>query len=110
MFLQLAGPRMAKTGRPPKGAGNQGTTQVRVNDDLAAMLSELSLVHPKSTAQILDPLIREEVQRLYELYLPKITEAKAVKAAADENLKRIQDEAQKMATEPPAPKKPRKAP
>ncbi len=92
---------MAKSGRPPKHAGDQGTKQVRVNEDIAEMLSDLSLVHPKSTAQILDPLIREEVVELHRRYLPKILEAKAVQTTAEEALKKIQEEAEKLANDQP---------
>ena len=99
MEMLLGLPRMAKTGRPPKSAGEQGTKLVRVNADVADMLSDLALVHPKSTAQILDPLIRGEVEELHKKYLPKIEEAKAVQAAADAKLKQIQKEVEQIATE-----------
>lgn len=103
----LLGRRMGKTGRPPKSAGDAGTKQVRVFEDLAEMLSDLSLVHPKSTAQILDPLIRAEVEDLHEKYRPQIEKAKAAKKTADEQLQRIKDEAERIANQQPEPKKKR---
>ncbi len=47
-------------GRPKKGEEAQETRQIRVFNDVAEMLADLALVHPRSTAQILDPLIRAE--------------------------------------------------
>lgn len=101
---------MAKTGRPPKHSGDQGTKQVRVNEDLAEMLSDLSLVHPKSTAQILDPLIRAEVEELHKKHLPKIEEAKATRAAAEEQMLRIRQDAERLANEPEQKPKPKRGP
>lgn len=104
----LLRPRMGKQGRPPKNAGDRGTKQVRVFEDIADMLSDLSLVYPQSTAQILDPLIRAEVEELHEKYLPKIEEAKAAKAIAEEKLQKIREEAQRIANDEKGPKKPKR--
>lgn len=91
---------MAKGGRPKKDDGEQGTRQVRVFDDIAEMLADLSLVHPKSTAQILDPLIRPEVEELHRKFKHLIDEARATEAARVAENKRLRDAAAKLVTEP----------
>lgn len=59
MTLTLV-PRMAKMGRPRKDEGESGTTQVRVYTEMAEMISELTLVLPKTSAQIIaDAAIRD---------------------------------------------------
>jgi hypothetical protein len=91
---------MTKSGRPLESEGDQATKQVRIFKDLADMLSDLALVHPKVTAQILDPLIRAEVTELHALYLPKITEAKRVQKENEERLQKVRDEAAKLTEQP----------
>ena len=74
--------------------------------DVAMMLSDLAIVHPKSTAQLLDPLIRAEITELHERYLPQIKAAKKAHEEAEEKLTKLRQEAQKIESEPP--KKPKR--
>lgn len=74
-------------------------------EDIADWLADLALVHPKSTAQILDPLIRVEVQALHERYLPQIEEAKRLQAEADEKLAKVREQAAQLAEAAEPPKK-----
>ena len=91
---------MGKTGRPTneqRQAGSAKTTNVRVNDDLAEMLSDLVKVIDKTTALILDPLIRPEVERLHKLHQPQIQKVKAATAALEEAMKKAAEEAAEVA-------------
>lgn len=99
---------MSKHGRPPTKEGDAGTKLVRVADDLAEKLSDLSLVHPKKTAQILDPLIRAEIEKLHEDYRPQIEAAKAADEVHKQELQRIKAEAEKQAAQEGVPKKPKR--
>ena len=84
---------MAKMGRPRKDQGEAGTSQIRINDDLAVMLSELLLVMPnKTTAQIVDPFLRPELTLLHERHKAQIEKVKAaIEAAEQARLKAIQE-------------------
>jgi len=105
---------MARGGRPKKSDGEQETRQIRVFGDIADMLADLSLVHPKSTAQICDPLLRAEITELHERYREQIDAAKAARLAHEQALEKARQDALRIATEAPAaprpqpPKKPRR--
>lgn len=87
-----------KTGRPTKKEGDSETDHVRVNQDIKDMLSDLLLLFPKwKTAQILDPLIRPELTRLWQKHKPQIDAAKAAEIAAEEALEKIRIEAARLA-------------
>jgi FtsZ-binding cell division protein ZapB len=92
-------PRMAKGGRPKKEDGDQETRQVRVFGDVADKLADLALVYPKTTAQVLDPLIRAEVEALHEKYKPLIEEAKAALRVQQEALDKARQKAEQLANE-----------
>lgn len=70
-----------KGGRPKRDESGQGTRQVRVFDDVADMLSWICEVQRLSSAVVLDPLIRNVIQRRYTELYPTI---RKVKALADE--------------------------
>lgn len=94
--------RGGKGGRPKTGQGEQGTRQIRVFDDLADKLSWIVRVLDTSTAQLLDPMIRADIESLYQRHEPAILRIKA----AEEALKRAEEEAASQANQP-APKRPR---
>lgn len=75
---------MAKMGRPRKDQGEAGTSQIRINDDIAAMLSELLLVMDTTTARLVDPFLRPEITHLHERHKAQIDRVKAAMAAAEE--------------------------
>jgi hypothetical protein len=87
---------MAKMGRPRKEDGEAGTTLVRVNDEMARMLSDLVLVLPKTTAQIIQQAAGVEIEELHRKYAPQIANVRAAQKAADEALQNARAEAEKM--------------
>jgi hypothetical protein len=88
---------MAKTGRPRKGEPKAETEQVRVSPELKELLSDLALVYPKSTAQILDQIALAEVRELHAAYKPLIDKAKATNESAAAALQKLQEEAARLA-------------
>lgn len=84
---------MAKMGRPRKGEAKAETGQVRVSPELAEMLSDLALVHPKTTAQILDEIALADVRELHSTYRPLIEKALATSQSAQAALQKLQEEA-----------------
>lgn len=88
-----------KGGRPRKDEGDNGTRQVRVFEDIAAMLADLALVHPKSTAQLCDPLLRPEITELHKKYKLQIDAAKAAQAEAQRAIEQARSEAVQIASE-----------
>lgn len=87
-------------GRPKASEGEAGTRQIRVNEDLADMISLVVRVIGGSSATLVDPMIRPDVVALYEkhkaaiegirLAEEKVREAEAV-------LKRTEEEAARLA-------------
>ena len=76
---------MAKErGRPKEN--EQGTRQVRVNDDIGEMIGWIIKIEGGSTAKLLDPLIRDSVVARYE----------AIKGIA-ESIKKAKDKRPKSA-------------
>lgn len=75
---------VAKGGRPKKGTGKASTKHVRINDDLAEMLSwVLQVLGPEwSSARVLDPHIRGPIKLLYEKNLDAIIAMKKAQAKA----------------------------
>lgn len=68
-----------KSGRPPTEAGDQGTKPVRVFADVAEKATELADVFGQNTAQLLDPMIRGEVEALYEEHKAELERMRAIK-------------------------------
>ena len=75
---------MATGGRPKKSDGTAHTKHVRINEELADMLSWVlkALGKEWSSARVLDPYIRGPIKALYEeheetINMLKRTEAKA---------------------------------
>jgi hypothetical protein len=84
--------RVAKTGRPRKGEEG-GTTQIRVFEDMAAMVSDLLLVLPLTTAQIVQRVCGNNLRELHETYKKQIDSVKAAERAAEEAKRKAQEEA-----------------
>jgi hypothetical protein len=78
----------AKGGRPPRDAGDQATRQVRVFSDLAEMIAEVVEVVDVASANLLDPILRPDVEALHEKHLPRILKLRAAK----EQLRRTEEE------------------
>lgn len=84
---------MAKGGRPRKGDEVEETTQVRCTLPMAAMLSDLILVLPLSTAQLLQRVALANLTELHETHKAQIEKVKAARAAAEEAQRRAIEEA-----------------
>lgn len=95
MSLLLRSP-VPKMGRPKKGEPKAETTQVRVSPEMAELLSDLALVHPKTTAQILDQLALIDVRELHGRYKKLIDDAKATSENAEAKLKQLRDAAARI--------------
>jgi hypothetical protein len=78
---------MAKTGRPLSSEGERGTKQVRIMEDLAEMCSWIVRVEGGTTAQLLDPMVRAEVEARYERHKAAIEKIRA----AEDELRRVED-------------------
>lgn len=83
----LWGARMAKTGRPTTGEGDRGTRQVRVMEDIAEMCGWIVRVEGGTTAQLLDPMVRAEIEARYERHRAAIEKIRA----AEEELRKVED-------------------
>lgn len=104
---------MARTGRPRKGQGEAGTAQTRIKDDLQQMVSDLLLVMDTTSAQLLDPMIRPDLTRMWEKHKPQIQRVKAALDAAEaaqrkaiEETRELERKASEAPTTPP-PRRPR---
>lgn len=109
-MLLVARPMMTrrKIGRPKAEEGDAGTGLVRVFEDIRDMLSDITLVKPDmKTAQILDPLIRPEVTRIWEKFKAQIEDAKNAARIAGEALERARQDAARVADERVVVKKPK---
>lgn len=100
---------MAKTGRPKKGESEGGTTQVRCFDDMAEKLSDLTLVLPLSTAQILQRVAGANLNELHETHAARIEQVKAKRRAAEEAERQAKEESVKLLSEEPKPRRKPKA-
>ncbi len=107
----LLRPRMAKTGRPRKDEGDAGTTQIRVFDEMAEMVSDLLLVLPLSTAQIMQRVALTDLKELHETHKPRVEKVKAARRAAETVMMKAREEAELMdrqaVPKPSTPRKPR---
>jgi len=85
--------RMAGTkgGRPPKNAGDGSTHPVRVFTDTAQKAIDLSDLYGLSTANILDPMIRDMVEEKWEKNKAAIEKMKAL----DKEKERVRQQAGK---------------
>lgn len=68
---------MAKTGRPPN---EQQTRQIRVNEDIAEKLAWVAELSDDTIADIVDPILRAEVEDRYEAIRHRVEAIKAAKA------------------------------
>jgi hypothetical protein len=90
---------MGGTGGRPKGNQDASTRQVRVADDLAEMIGWIVRILGKSnrdyanSAQLLDPMIRAQVESLYHPIAPRVEQIK----------KKMREVAELEAAEPPSP-------
>lgn len=102
-MLTLLGPAMGRAnrgGRPRADEGDRGTRQIRVFDDVGEMLSLLVRILGTSTAQLLDPMIRPDLESMckrHEAEIAKIKEADEVVRKAQEQL-RLAEESARLAS------------
>lgn len=68
-------------GRPPRGT-SRPTRLIRVSEDLADKLSWIAEFGDDVVAEIVDPLIRPEVERRYEQIESRVEIIKTAKAEA----------------------------
>lgn len=107
MIRTLPRPFMGRGGRgcrPKASDGDAGTRQIRVNDDLAEMISLIVRVLGGSSAQLVDPWIRPEVMAIYEKHrtaIEPIREAERKVREAEELLKRTEEDAARQAAAKP---------
>lgn len=66
-------------GRPPKENGDQGTHHVRIYSDLGLMIADLADLLGKSTASICDPILRADVEALWNEHRPQIERMKELR-------------------------------
>lgn len=67
--------RMAKSprkGRPKRDEGDGKTKHVRVFDDLAEKIGWIVKVEGGSSAQLLDPIIRDHIDERYQAIKPTV--------------------------------------
>lgn len=69
-------------GRPKKADGDRGTRHVRVFEDLADMIGWIYHFEGGSVAQILDPLLREQVATRYAPYAAAVAQIKSAESGA----------------------------
>lgn len=81
--------RMGKGGRP-RGNADAETKQTRINDDLREMLAWIVRIEGGSSAQILDPLIRPEIEARYARVKPTVDRIKAKQAEIDAEIEKAQ--------------------
>lgn len=77
------GATMAKMGRPPKedGSGDGKARMVRLQNDIADMISWIVKLEGGTAAQLLDPLIRGPIKARYKRIEPQV---KKIKQAQEE--------------------------
>lgn len=82
-----------------KKSDEKSTHQIRVNADLGEMIAWIARVEDTTTAQLLDPMLRAQIQARYkrhEVVIDKLKTAEAaLRTAEEEARKAIQDESQK---------------
>lgn len=100
---------MAKTGRPRNGESDGSTTQVRCFEEMARKLSDLALVLPLSTAQILQRVAGANLDELYETHEKRIAEVKAKRRAAAEAERQAKEESARLLSEEGKPRRKPKA-
>lgn len=85
MFPLVGSPMgRARGGRPPKDAGSQGTAQVRMFTDIAEKVNDLADLWGQSTAQVLDPITRAEIETLWNRNKADIEKMKELNRQQDE--------------------------
>lgn len=95
---------MAKTGRPKKDEGEQGTTQVRIFDEMHELIEDLRLVLPLSTAQILQRVGLTDLKELHDKYCKQIADVKKADRDREEVARKAREEAEKLeGANPPKP-------
>lgn len=70
---------MAAVGRPKN---EQQTRMIRVSEDLADRLGWLARLGGETVSEIVDPLIRPEVERRFALVEPQVKKIKALERQA----------------------------
>jgi hypothetical protein len=83
----LAEPMMAKGGRPKRDEGDRGTRHVRVNEDIADMVSWILRVENVSSARLLDPLLRAAILARYKKHEKAINMLKSAEEEARKSRK-----------------------
>ena len=63
-----------KVGRPKSTNPKPPTALIRVPPDLAAMLSEVCRLHGMTAAQLVDTILRKQIEARYEAIRPQLIE------------------------------------
>ena len=82
-------PKAGGRGGRPLSGDEHGTRQIRVFEDIADKIAWIVRVRGGSAAQLLDPLIRPEIESLYHLYEDAIKRI----MAAEDALRKTEEEA-----------------
>lgn len=83
-------------GRPPiPEAQRTRTQQVRLGADLAEKLAEIVEVEEITSAEFLDPLVRQEIENRHAVNLPAITALRNARECA----RRLRDELPKLSND-----------
>lgn len=91
MDYPMAKSGSGKGGRPTLSAGDQGTRQVRVFADLADIISVLTDVLGQSCAQLLDPMIRPDLEALHDRYRTQIDAVLQARKAVAEAVEKAKE-------------------
>lgn len=92
-MFDIGGTAVATGGRPKKEDGKGKTKHVRINDDLAEMLSWVLQVLGKdhSSAKVLDPHIRGPITALYNLHKTAIDGLRLAQNRAAKSQRRVEE-------------------
>lgn len=89
---------MGKTGRPKKDEGEQTTKDTRIFVEMWEQIADIQLVLKKTSAQILQDVGGLDLRELHDSLRPQIERAKALNEKANEEIRKIQEEASKTIT------------
>lgn len=86
-MVATAGAPMGKLGRPTKddGSGDGKARMVRLQNDMADMISWIVKLEGGTAAQLLDPLIRGPIKARYKRIEPQVKKIKQAQEEARQN-------------------------
>lgn len=78
-----------KVGRPKSKNPKPATTFVRVPPDLAAMMAEVCRLHGVTSAELLDTLLRKQIEAKYQAIRPQLVELAKLSKEAKRRLESV---------------------